>query len=68
VLNSIGVTILYQRRFAEALTCYQKALEIWRAIGDRADEGAGLGNLAFVNRSLLHNSLKGNIEHFNNSA
>ena len=39
-------------QFREALQSWEQALEIYRAIGDRAGEGAALGNLGIVYKNL----------------
>jgi tetratricopeptide (TPR) repeat protein len=47
-----GIQQFVLSRFREALQSWQQALEIYRAIGDRAGEGAALNNLGNAYRNL----------------
>ncbi|MEB3829216.1 tetratricopeptide repeat protein, partial [Phormidium sp. CCY1219] len=51
-LLELGIEQYGQSQFREALQSWERALEIYRAIGDKAGEGRTLNNLGNVYRNL----------------
>ncbi|MEB3828504.1 tetratricopeptide repeat protein, partial [Phormidium sp. CCY1219] len=51
-LLELGIEQYGQSQFREALQSWERALEIYRAIGDKAGEGNALNNLGEVYQNL----------------
>ena len=51
-LLNLGIQEFNRSQFREAIVSWERALELYRAVGDRAREGRALGNLGIAYNSL----------------